>query len=109
MSRQLQLEIGPNADGPLAKSLSALAQQLSAAALTGVTQQAVPNVDECNGPDRSRCTERRVEELSRAASRGFLTGLGVVGMPLVTVFLAGILAGVLILILIRTFRARRSA
>src|SRR5262249_54606697 len=75
MSRQLQLELGQNASGPLGKSLSGLAQEMSVAATNGVVAELSPIDKDCTGPDRKGCVDRRVYDMSRLAAVGFADGV----------------------------------
>lgn len=89
----LSRELGPSGDGPLARSLYATTERLSASALRGV--QDVGGVfPDCQGPERELCIERRVTDLSRAASVGVGEGLrGFLAVPsLVAAFLLGLIA-----------------
>jgi hypothetical protein len=75
VSRQLQLEIGPDGSGPLGKSLTGLAQEMSVAAANGVVGELTPIDTGCTDPDRKKCTERRVYDMSRVAAIGFADGV----------------------------------
>jgi len=92
----------------LAKSLAAATEQMSGAAATGVAQGMAPDLGDCNGVDRSRCTEQRVQELSRYAAVGFAQGMGnALRIPLLIIaFLAGLLAALVLFLLGRVAQLR---
>jgi hypothetical protein len=75
LSRQLQLELGPDGSGPLGKSLAGLAAEVSGAAATGVVSELSPVDGECRGPDRKGCVDRRVYDVSRIAALGVADGI----------------------------------
>jgi hypothetical protein len=108
MSKQLQSELGPTGEGPLAKSLAALSEQMSGAAANGIAQGLTPEIGDCNGADRSQCAERRVQQLSRSAAVGFAQGLGAaISIPLFVVgIVVGLLAAFVLFGLVRLLRGR---
>src|SRR6185436_18213048 len=75
LSRQLQLELGPDGSGPLGKSLAGLAQEMSGAAANGVVTEFSPVAGDCGGPDRKACVDRRVYDVSRLAAVGVADGI----------------------------------
>jgi hypothetical protein len=108
MSRQLQAEIGPTGEGPLAKSLATATEQMSQAAATGFAQGLTPELGDCAGADRTACTERRVQQLSRSAAVGFAQGLGAaIRIPLLIVaFVVGLVVALVFVGLVRFARPR---
>jgi hypothetical protein len=105
MSRQLQVELGPDGSGPLGKSLSGLAQEMSGAVASGVVAELSPVEKDCAGPDRKGCVDRRVYDMSRVAAIGFADGVAhSLRIPvLVLTFLGGF---VVALIATSAFRRR---
>jgi hypothetical protein len=91
LSRQLQAELGPNGDGPLAQTLTRVVERASAAAVAGAAQQLAPmTAAECAGMDNKKCADMRVYELSRSAADGFVDGLGAaIHLPLMILAFAG--------------------
>jgi hypothetical protein len=75
ISRQLQIELGPDGTGPLGKSLSGMAQEMSGAVANGVVAELSPVDNECTGPDRKSCIDRRVYDVSRLAAIGAADGV----------------------------------
>ena len=75
LSRQLRTELGPNGDGPLARSLSGWLHQASGAMATGFIGDLSPLDSEASGGSCRDCIERRVYELSRVAATGFTDGV----------------------------------
>jgi hypothetical protein len=111
MSKQLQSELGPNGDGPLAKTLAAVTEQMSGAAANGIAQGLTPALGDCGGADRNECTDRRVQQLGRSAAVGFAQGLGsTMKIPfLVAGFFVGILVAFAIFGFVRLVRPRATA
>jgi hypothetical protein len=111
MSKQLQAEFGPAGDGPLAKSLATVTEQMSQAAATGFAQGLTPELGDCAGADRSQCTERRVQQLSRSAAVGFAQGLGTAfRLPLLIAgFVVGLIVAFVFFGLMRLARPRAHA
>jgi hypothetical protein len=111
MSKQLQAELGPSGDGPLAKSLTAMTEQMSGAAANGLARGLTPELGDCDGADRAQCTERRVQQLSRSAAVGFAQGLGAaLSIPLLVVgFVSGLLVALVAFGLTRLMRLRAPA
>ena len=108
MSQQLQLELGPEGSGALAKSLSALVQEMSSAAATGAVAELSSADPECQGPNRKQCLDRRVYEISRIAAAGFTEGMeSSLRIPsLVMAFAVGLLVA---LLAVAAMRGRRRA
>jgi hypothetical protein len=106
MSRQLQSELGPNGDGPLAKALTAVTEQMSGAAANGLAGGLTPDLGDCGGANRNECAERRVQQLSRSAAVGFAQGLGsTMRIPLLFVgFFVGLLVAFAIFGFVRLVR-----
>jgi hypothetical protein len=93
-SRQMLAELGPTGDGPLATSVSATMEQVSASMARGVRGELAPLFPECSGADASGCLDRAVERVSRASSAGVAAGIreSLGGWPLALAFGAGALA-----------------
>jgi hypothetical protein len=105
MSRQLQLELGPDGSGPLGKSLSGLAQEMSGAVTNGVVAELSPVDKDCAGPDRKGCVDRRVYDMSRVAAVGFADGVAhSLRLPVLVLTFAG--GFVIALIAMAAFRRR---
>lgn len=85
-------ELGTEGDGPLARSLYATAEQLSASTMRGIRGE-VGLFAECRGPGRDRCIDQRLMDLSRAASLGVRDGIrGLIEIPLLVIsFLLGLI------------------
>jgi hypothetical protein len=57
-------------------------EQLSAAAVRGVRDELGPLLPDCQGPDRERCVDQRVQQLSRAVSAGVTESIrGALAIP----------------------------
>jgi hypothetical protein len=91
LSRQLQVELGPNGEGPLGQTLTRVVEHASAAAVTGAVQHLAPMTSvECGGLDSKACADMRVYELSRSAANGFVSGLvAAFRLPLMILAFAG--------------------
>jgi hypothetical protein len=91
-SQQITLELGRTGDGPLATSLGATTEQVTASMVRGAREELAPLFPECRGADASKCLDSAVERLSRASSAGVAAGvresLGV--WPLVLAFAVGV-------------------
>ena len=88
--------LGATGEGPLATSLAATAERVSASTVRGIRGEA-GLFPECTGPDRARCVDERLTALSRAASIGVRDGLrGLVALPLLALsFVLGLIVAVL--------------
>jgi len=104
MSRQLQLELGPNGQGPLGQTMASVLKEATQAAISGATQELMPA--DCAGLDSRACAERRARDLSRSAAKGFIDGLGLaIQIPLLAgAFVAGLLGALVVFLLLRTRR-----
>jgi hypothetical protein len=104
MSRQLQIELGPNGEGPLGQTLTGVMRQATQAAISGATHELAPA--DCAGLDGRECADRRVRDLSRSAAKGFVDGLGsALQIPLlVGAFLAGVVGALIVFLLMRLRR-----
>jgi hypothetical protein len=109
LSRQLESQIGPDGQGPLARSFSALAQQMSAAAADGFAQSLREDDADCTEPGKRQCAQQRVQALSRSVGAGVAQGFAsALRVPvLIVAFLAGVMVTILALAFVRM--ARRSA
>jgi len=104
MSRQLQVELGPNGEGPLGQTMAGVMRQATQAAISGATHELAPA--DCAGLDGRECADRRVRDLSRSAAKGFVDGLGsALQIPLlVGAFLAGVVGALVVFLLMRLRR-----
>jgi len=104
MSRQLQIEVGPDGQGPLGQTMAAVIKQATQAAISGATQELTPA--DCGGLDSRQCAERRVRDLSSSAAKGFVDGLGTaLQIPLlIAAFVAGIIGALVVFLLMRLRR-----
>jgi hypothetical protein len=104
MSRQLQVELGPNGQGPLGQTMAGVMREATQAAISGATQELVPA--DCVGLDSRECADRRVRDLSRSAATGFVDGLGAaLRIPLLAAaFGAGLVVALIIFLLLRLRR-----
>lgn len=103
LSRQLQAELGPAGDGPLGRSFSGLARQVSGAMASGV----VAELPLETGAAPSSHLDSRVYDISRSAAAGFADGIaGALRWPLLAAsFAAGLLSALVLL----SFTRRRFA
>jgi hypothetical protein len=104
MSRQLQVELGPNGEGPLGQTMAGVMRQATQAAISGATHELAPA--DCAGLDGRECADRRVRDLSRSAAKGFVDGLGnALQIPLlIGAFLAGVVGALVVFLLMRLRR-----
>ena len=104
MSRQLQVELGPNGQGPLGRTMAGVMREATQAAISGATQELVPA--DCVGLDSRECAERRVRDLSSSAAKGFVDGLGMaLQLPLLAAaFGAGLVVALVMFLLLRLRR-----
>jgi hypothetical protein len=104
MSRQLQVELGPNGQGPLGQTMAGVMREATQAAISGATQELVPA--DCVGLDSRECADRRVRDLSRSAAKGFVDGLGTaLQIPLLAAaFGAGVVGALIVFLLMRLRR-----
>jgi hypothetical protein len=104
MSRQLQIELGPNGQGPLGQTMAGVMKEATQAAISGATQELVPA--DCAGLDGRECADRRVRDLSRSAAKGFVDGLGTaLQIPLlIAAFGAGVVGALVVFLLMRMRR-----
>jgi hypothetical protein len=104
MSRQLQIELGPNGQGPLGQTMAGVMREATQAAISGATQELVPA--DCVGLDSRECADRRVRDLSRSAAKGFVDGLGTaLQIPLLAAaFGAGVIGALVVFLLMRLRR-----
>ena len=104
MSRQLQIELGPNGQGPLGQTMAGVMREATQAAISGATHELVPA--DCAGLDSRECADRRVRDLSRSAAKGFVDGLGTaLQIPLLAAaFGAGIVGALVVFLLLRLRR-----
>jgi hypothetical protein len=104
LSRQLQVELGPNGQGPLGQTMAGVMREATQAAISGATQELVPA--DCVGLDSRECADRRVRDLSRSAAKGFVDGLGTaLQIPLLAAaFGAGALGALILFLLLRLRR-----
>jgi hypothetical protein len=104
MSRQLQIELGPNGEGPLGQTMAGVMRQATQAAISGATHELAPA--DCAGLDGRECADRRVRDLSRSAAKGFVDGLGsALQIPLlIGAFLAGVVGALVVFLLMRVRR-----
>jgi hypothetical protein len=104
MSRQLQIELGPNGEGPLGQTMAGVMRQATRAAVAGVTEELAPA--DCAGLDSRECTDRRIRDLSASAAKGLVDGLGAaLHVPLlIGAFGAGMAGAVIVLLLLRLRR-----
>jgi hypothetical protein len=108
MSRQLQIELGEDGQGPLGQSLAGVIKQATQAAVSGAAQELGPLAGDCAGMDRQRCADMRVQELSRSAANGFVQGLGAaLQLPLMVVaFASGLVIAIVAALLFSWLRRR---
>ncbi len=104
MSRQLQIELGPNGQGPLGQTMAGVMKEATQAAIHGATMELVPA--DCVGLNSRECADRRVRDLSRSAAKGFVDGLGTaLQIPLlVAAFGAGVIGALVVFLLMRMRR-----
>ena len=104
MSRQLQIELGPNGQGPLGQTMAGVMREATQAAISGATQELVPA--DCVGLDSRQCADRRVQDLSRSAAKGLVDGLGTaLQIPLLAAaFGAGVIGALVMFLLLRLRR-----
>jgi hypothetical protein len=104
MSRQLQIELGPNGQGPLGQTVAGVMRQATQAAISGAAQELAPA--DCTGLDSRECTDRRVRDLSRSAAKGFVDGLGTaLQIPLlIGAFVAGVIGALVMFLVLRLRR-----
>jgi hypothetical protein len=104
MSRQLQIELGPNGQGPLGQTMAGVMREATQAAISGAAQELVPA--DCVGLDGRECADRRVRDLSRSAAKGFVDGLGTaLQIPLLlAAFGAGVIGALVVFLLMRLRR-----
>jgi hypothetical protein len=104
MSRQLQIELGPNGQGPLGQTMAGVVKEATQAAISGAAQGLVPA--DCVGLDSRECADRRVRDLSRSAAKGFVDGLGTaLQIPLlIAAFGAGVVGALVMFLLMRLRR-----
>ncbi|HMI85305.1 MAG TPA: hypothetical protein VK550_14510 [Polyangiaceae bacterium] len=104
MSRQLQIELGPNGQGPLGQTMAGVMKEATQAAISGATAELVPA--DCAGLDSRECADRRVRDLSRSAAKGFVDGLGTaLQIPLLAAaFGAGVVGALVVFLLLRLRR-----
>jgi len=104
MSRQLQVELGSNGQGPLGQTVAGVMREATQAAISGATQELVPA--DCVGLDSRECADRRVRDLSRSAAKGFVDGLGTaLQLPLLAAaFGAGLVVALVMFLLLRLRR-----
>lgn len=104
MSRQLQIELGPNGEGPLGQTVAGVMRQATQAAIAGATQELAPA--DCVGLDGRECADKRVRDLSRSAAKGFVDGLGAaIQIPLlIGAFVAGVIGAGIVFLLLRPRR-----
>ena len=104
MSRQLQVELGPNGQGPLGQTMAGVIREATQAAITGATHELAPA--DCAGLNAQDCAERRMHDLSRSAAKGFVDGLGIsLQIPLlVAAFAAGVIGSLIVFLLLRLRR-----
>jgi hypothetical protein len=104
MSRQLQIELGPNGQGPLGQTMAGVMREATQAAISGATQELVPA--DCVGLNSRECADRRVRDLSRSAAKGFVDGLGTaLQIPLLAAaFGAGVIGALVLFLLMRLRR-----
>jgi len=97
-SQELVLQLGTQGEGPLAQSLAATGREMSASAMAGASDELGALFPECVGSERARCIERRLADLSRAASTGVAEGFwdGVGLRPLVIGLVMGFALAVLV-------------
>ena len=106
-SRELIVQLGPEGEGPLARSLAAASQQLAASTLRGLRTELAPD---CQEAGDTRCLERRLQALGRATSIGVAEGLASSfgWIPLLAGFLAGLLVAAVVALLAARLGARRA-
>lgn len=104
MSRQLQVEIGTDGQGPLGQTMASVMKQATQAAIAGATQELAPA--DCGGLDSRQCAEHRVRDLSASAAKGFVDGLGTaLQIPLlIAAFGAGVVGALVVFLLLRLRR-----
>ena len=103
MSRQLQIELGSNGQGPLGQTMAGVMREATQAAISGVTQELAPT--DCVGLDSRQCADRRVRDLSNSAAKGFVEGLGTaLQLPLLAVAFGAGVVGALVLVLLLRLR-----
>ena len=103
MSRQLQVELGSNGQGPLGQTMAGVMREATQAAISGATQELVPA--DCVGLDSRECADRRVRDLSRSAAKGFVDGLGTaLQLPLLAAAFGAGLAVALVMFLLMRLR-----
>lgn len=97
ISNELIRQLGPTGEGPLATSLAATAERMSAGAIRGALADETI-FPECQGPDRTACIGQQLRDLSRQSSIGAVEGarrgLGLAGF--VVAFAAGLLAALIL-------------
>jgi hypothetical protein len=108
-SKELIAQLGPDGEGPLARSLAAVSEKLAASVVRGVRAEIAP---ECEGDDSSRCLDRRIQALGKATSAGLSAGASPTfgPYPIVIGFIAGLLsAGAIAAIALRVGTHRSSS
>jgi hypothetical protein len=110
-SRQVVADLGRAGDGPLATSLSAMTEQMSASMARGARSDLAPLFPECRGADASTCLDRAVERMSRASSAGVAAGIraSLGAWPLVLAFGGGAFSALAMAWAWAVYRARGQA
>lgn len=105
MVQGLSRSLGDRGDGELARSLSATAEQLGASTMRGMRSE-VGLFEDCSGPTREECIDRRLTSVSKAMTMGVREGLrGALSIPL---FVLAFLLGIGVAMLITAGRGDRS-
>jgi len=73
MSARLQEALGPDGNGPLARSITSTIRNVTSGATQGVTQEVT---DDCPSGNPEDCLHKAVRDISRSASVGFTEGVG---------------------------------
>lgn len=96
----LSQQLGPDGDGPLARTIAASGERIAGASARGVSAEVsglFPACQDAQGADRASCIQSQIEAFSRAASAGAVQGMGRSLVPLAIAFVAGLLIAVLVL------------
>ncbi|MBS2030758.1 MAG: hypothetical protein JST54_22830 [Deltaproteobacteria bacterium] len=111
LGRQLILVLGPEGNGPLARSVAATTEHATEGAARGIDEAASHFADRCQGKDRQTCMDQLVGSASRTAGAGFMEGaMAALRWPLLLgAFLLGVLVALLFAVLMLGLRRRWEA
>ena len=96
-------------EGPLQRGVADTTRTMSASAIAGARDELATVFPECTGSERRACIERRIGELSHAASLGVARGIleGLAPGLLAIAFLAGAALTLVAVLVVRGSRSRR--